>query len=216
MKKIALVLAAILVARAPAFAQSIPVYKDSSQPIPKRVNDLLSKMTMEEKFWQLFMIPGDIPPGEEEKYRNGIFGFQVSAVAKKGNAGAQMLDYGVADDPRSLAEKINAIQKYFIERSRLGIPMIAFDEALHGLVRGGAGLFWEFGEVLVEINDLPIFYPPVFLHQYGVGHTFFGISPFRGPDIYPVLIFIIDMHALPHADVKTHAIEPLDILAGIR
>jgi beta-glucosidase len=141
MKKIAIVLAAILVARAPGFAQSIPVYKDSSQPIPKRVNDLLSKMTLEEKFWQLFMIPGDIPPGEEEKYRNGIFGFQVSAAAKKGDAGAQMLDYGVVDDPRSLAEKINAIQKYFIERSRLGIPMIAFDEALHGLVRGGATVF---------------------------------------------------------------------------
>ena len=141
MKKIAIVLAAILVARAPGFAQSIPVYKDSSQPIPQRVSDLLSKMTVEEKFWQLFMIPGDIPPGEEEKYRNGIFGFQVSAAAKKGDAGAQMLDYGVADDPRSLAEKINGIQKYFIERSRLGIPMIAFDEALHGLVRGGATVF---------------------------------------------------------------------------
>jgi beta-glucosidase len=141
MKKIAIVLAAILTAHAPGFTQSIPVYKDSSQPIPKRVNDLLSRMTVEEKFWQLFMIPGDIPPGEEAKYRNGIFGFQVSATAKKGDAGAQMLDYGVADDPQSLAEKINAMQKYFIERSRLGIPMIAFDEALHGLVRGGATVF---------------------------------------------------------------------------
>jgi len=123
------------------FAQTIPLYKDSTQPITKRVADLLSRMTPEEKFWQLFMIPGDIPAGEEEKYKNGIFGFQVSAAAKKGDAGAQMLDYGVAEDAKALAAKINALQKYFVERSRLGIPMIAFDEALHGLVRGGATVF---------------------------------------------------------------------------
>ncbi len=116
-------------------------YKDSTQPIEKRVGDLLSRMTDEEKFWQLFMIPGDIPAGEEDKYRNGLFGFQVSAAQKKGDAGAQMLDYGVSDDAAALAGKINTLQKYFVERSRLGIPIIAFDEALHGLVRGGATVF---------------------------------------------------------------------------
>ncbi len=96
---------------------------------------------MEEKSWQLFMIPGEIPPGEEDKYSNGIFGFQVRAAEKKGDAGAQMLDYGVSEDAKSLAEKTNRIQRFFVERSRLGIPMIAFDEALHGLVRGGATVF---------------------------------------------------------------------------
>ena len=40
-----------------------------------------------------------------------------------------------------LAKKINAIQKYFVEHTRLGIPIIAFDEALHGLVREGATVF---------------------------------------------------------------------------
>jgi hypothetical protein len=49
------------------FAQSAPLYKDSTQPIPKRVADLLSRMTIEEKFWQLFMIPGDIPPGRRRE-----------------------------------------------------------------------------------------------------------------------------------------------------
>ncbi len=118
-----------------------PVYKDPSQSIDRRVSDLLSRMTMEEKSWQLFMIPGEIPPGEEDKYSNGIFGFQVRAAEKKGDAGAQMLDYGVSEDAKSLAEKTNRIQRFFVERSRLGIPMIAFDEALHGLVRGGATVF---------------------------------------------------------------------------
>ena len=41
----------------------------------------------------------------------------------------------------ALAEKINAIQKYFVEKTRLGIPIIAFDEALHGLVRDEATAF---------------------------------------------------------------------------
>ena len=125
----------------PLYGQSLPAYKDSTQPVEKRASDLLSRMTDEEKFWQLFMIPGDIPEGEEGKYRNGLFGFQVSAAQKKGDAGAQMLDYGVSDNAAALAAKINAIQKYFVEQSRLGIPIIAFDEALHGLVRGGATVF---------------------------------------------------------------------------
>ena len=36
---------------------------------------------------------------------------------------------------------INTIQKYFVEETRLGIPIIPFDEALHGLVRDGATAF---------------------------------------------------------------------------
>lgn len=123
------------------FAQVAPTYRDSTQPVEDRVRDLLSRMTIEEKFWQLFMIPGEIPAGQEEKYRNGLFGFQVSAAQRKGDAGAQMLDYGVADDATALRTKINGLQKFFVERTRLGVPMIAFDEALHGLVRGGATVY---------------------------------------------------------------------------
>lgn len=84
-------------------------------------------MTAEEKFWQLFMIPGDLDNADSAQYKNGLFGFQVSA-ATKGDAGA-------------LAKKINSIQKYFVENTRLGIPIIPFDEALHGLVRDGATVF---------------------------------------------------------------------------
>jgi beta-glucosidase len=133
-------LAVMLVGVAPLRAQTA-VYKDATQPVERRVSDLLSRMTPEEKFFQLFMIPGEIPVGKEDQYKNGLFGFQVSAAQKKGDAGAQMLDYGVQDDAKALRDKINSIQHYFVERSRLGIPMIAFDEALHGLVRGGATVY---------------------------------------------------------------------------
>ncbi len=50
-----------------AFSQSEFPYKNSSLPIDERVKDLLSRMTTEEKFWQLFMIPGE-KNGVDEKY----------------------------------------------------------------------------------------------------------------------------------------------------
>lgn len=118
-----------------------PAYKNAALPVEQRVADLLKRMTPEEKFWQCFMIPGEIKPGDEAKYKAGIFGFQVSAESKGGEAAQQLLQYNAKEDAVSLARKINGIQKYFMEQSRLGIPIIAFDEALHGLVRSGATAF---------------------------------------------------------------------------
>ncbi len=122
------------------YSQSQPLYKDKSLPTQKRVQDLLHRMTPEEKFWQLFMIPGDLEKADSNKYKQGLFGFQISAVAK-GDAGGQMMNYGTNETAEALAIKINAIQKYFVEKTRLGIPIIPFDEGLHGLVRQGATVF---------------------------------------------------------------------------
>src|SRR6478609_1897503 len=121
-------------------AQVLPAYKNAKLPVAARVKDLLQRMTPEEKFWQLFMIPGDLG-ADETKYKNGIFGFQVSAESKTSDASSQLLQYGTEENAVTLAKKINSIQKYFVERTRLGIPIIAFDESLHGLVRSGATSF---------------------------------------------------------------------------
>lgn len=118
-----------------------PAYKNPQLPIEQRVKDLLGRMTAEEKFWQLFMIPGSIEKGEEAKYQHGIFGFQVSAVGNNADASQQMMQYGKSETAIGLAKKINTIQRYLVEHTRLGIPMIAFDEALHGLVRNDATVF---------------------------------------------------------------------------
>ncbi|WP_167618653.1 glycoside hydrolase family 3 C-terminal domain-containing protein [Maribellus sediminis] len=115
-------------------------YKNPALPTEERVEDLLSRMTLEEKFWQLFMIPGDLSDGKE-RYKNGIFGFQVATKGKSGNSAEQLLDYSGGGAGTETAELINNIQKYFVEETRLGIPIIAFDEALHGLVRPQATAF---------------------------------------------------------------------------
>lgn len=121
-------------------AQVVPNYKRPDLPIEARVKDLLQRMTPEEKFWQLFMIPGDLGnnPG---RYKNGIFGFQVNTIQQQQGAAAQMLQYKAGQTSRQTLAKINEIQKYFVEQTRLGIPIIAFDEALHGLVRSEATAF---------------------------------------------------------------------------
>jgi beta-glucosidase len=98
-------------------------------PAQDRVQDLLARMTLEEKFWQLFMIPGDLDNPAND-YSKGIFGLQVSTPSAAAGSIA-----------RAHAERINAIQRYFVERTRLGIPIIPFEEAVHGLARDGATMF---------------------------------------------------------------------------
>src|SRR5688572_16150354 len=142
MKAGLILLIIVLVLQSAAFSQqkTLP-YKDPSLPVDARVKDLLGRMTVEEKFWQLFMIPGDLDNVAPDQYKNGIFGFQVSAGSKGNEDTQQLLRYNTSESGLVLTRKINAIQKYFVEQSRSGIPIIAFDEALHGLVRDGATAF---------------------------------------------------------------------------
>ncbi len=115
-------------------------YRNAGLPVEERVQDLLSRMSHEEKFWQLFMIPGDLGD-DPQKFQAGIFGFQVHTEGNTDDAAQQGLAYAPGSNAREMAEKINSIQRYFLEESRLGIPIIPFDEALHGLVREGATAF---------------------------------------------------------------------------
>jgi beta-glucosidase len=112
-----------------ASAQTPLPYRDARRPTAERVRDLLGRMTREEKFWQLFMIPGD-PGDTSHDYSRGVFGLQISpADSTRTNAA------------RRHADRINTIQRYFVDRTRLGIPIIPFEEALHGFVREGATAF---------------------------------------------------------------------------
>lgn len=115
-------------------------YKNPNISIENRIDDLLPRMTIEEKFGQVFMVPSNLSDGKE-KYKHGVFGFQVNTKSKTESEGEQILSYNAGGKASETAELVNKIQKYFVEETRLGIPIIVFDEALHGLVRKGATAF---------------------------------------------------------------------------
>jgi beta-glucosidase len=125
MRHLGLAAAGIVLALALVAAQgpAAPPYRNAALAVDDRVSDLLGRMTLDEKFWQLYMIPGDLDDPAND-YSHGVFGLQISGK-----------------DPRQHAERINAIQKYFVERTRLGIPILPFEEALHGLKSAGATVF---------------------------------------------------------------------------
>jgi beta-glucosidase len=119
----------------PAGAQ-LP-YRDATRPVAERVRDLIGRMTLEEKFWQLFMLPGDLDNPAYD-YSHGVFGLQVRLPAGARDSAAAA---PAGDVARAHAQRIDSIQRYFVEKTRLGIPMIPFEEALHGLSAPGATAF---------------------------------------------------------------------------
>jgi len=114
-----------------------PLYRDAGQPVAARVRDLLGRMTLDEKFWQMFMIPGSLDDASHD-FASGVFGLQVFSLTGSGEASP---DLDAGSRARLHTIRINEIQRYFVEGTRLGIPIIPFDEALHGLVRDGATVF---------------------------------------------------------------------------
>lgn len=121
---------------ATARAQSTPPYRNATLPVADRVKDLLGRMTLEEKFWQMFMIPGDLDTPAND-YAHGIFGLQISPARLTGQDSIE----AQVTAPRTQAQRTNTIQKYFVEKTRLGIPIIPFEEAVHGIPRDGATMF---------------------------------------------------------------------------
>jgi beta-glucosidase len=115
-----------------AFARPA-VYRDSTLPIQARVKDLLAHMTLDEKFWQLYMSPGDLDDPAND-WSNGAFGLQIRRPSRL------PADVG-SMDARAQAQRINGIQSFFTTKTRLGIPIIPFEEALHGLYAEGATSF---------------------------------------------------------------------------
>jgi beta-glucosidase len=118
-------------------------YKNSALPIEKRVRDLLARMTLEEKAAQMMCIWQK--KAETLLDPDGNFDLEkAKASFKKGHGIGQVgrpSDAGKGKDPKENAELTNAIQKFFIEHSRLGIPVIFHEECLHGQASVGATSF---------------------------------------------------------------------------
>jgi len=152
--------AAISVGLASAAAMSgaqtaAPIYKDPRQPVERRVEDLLSRMTLDEKVAQLETIweqkskvqtpSGQFDPAKASAaFPNGIGGFARPSDYRgvtQSNGAAGAAGEAVNRDARQTAEYVNAAQHWAVEHARLGIPILMHEESLHGYVARGATSF---------------------------------------------------------------------------
>ena len=116
-------------------------YKDTSLSAKERAQDLLSRMTLEEKVAQMDMIRGvELATKVHEAHFCAVdekSDFYWDKVKESfGDRGM-----GFVHDVYSSPAVLNKLQKYLVEETRLGIPCIFTGEALHGLSYPGACIF---------------------------------------------------------------------------
>lgn len=146
-----LLLFAIIFAKGTYISAQLPAesYKNPRLSIEQRVADLLSRMTVEEKVgqllcplgWEMYEIKGNsVFPSDKfkqlikERHAGMLWAtFRADPWTKK------TLENGL--NPALAAKAGNALQKYVMENTRLGIPMFLAEEAPHGHMAIGATVF---------------------------------------------------------------------------
>lgn len=110
-------------------------YKDPSLQVRKRVEDLMGRMTLEEKCAQLTGLWN----GGVEDFKPEIFSdpAKMKEIFGLGCHSVHPAPFGIKDTVRMR----NTIQKYLVEETRLGIPALFVDEGQHGMMRPEATVF---------------------------------------------------------------------------
>lgn len=114
--------------------QQEPAYRNPKLSVERRVKDLLSRMTLKEKVAQMLCIWQQ--KGNTLVDEKGRFDPQKARVHFKDRLGLGQVgrpsDAGGGRNAREMAELTNDIQKFFLEDTRLGIPVVFHEECLHG------------------------------------------------------------------------------------
>lgn len=115
------------------------VYEDPKQPVEKRIDDLLSRMTLEEKTCQLVTLYGCDrvlhEPLPTEGWKTRVWKDGVANIdehlngVRKSFAKFRPYIYPFS----AHVDAINETQRFFIEQTRLGIPAEFSNEGIHGL-----------------------------------------------------------------------------------
>ncbi|HEX4268466.1 MAG TPA: glycoside hydrolase family 3 N-terminal domain-containing protein [Steroidobacteraceae bacterium] len=142
--------AAALTLASLAVAADTPLYKDPHATVDARVNDLLARMTLQEKIAQLSCIwqrkgevedaNGDFDPAKAGR----VFPYGIGQVARPSDRvpleANDPLQNVFRDVPQTVAF-VNAVQHYSVEDTRLGIPTLFHGEGLHGYMARDATSF---------------------------------------------------------------------------
>jgi beta-glucosidase len=120
-----------------ALAADTPLYKDVQQPVERRVADLLSRMTLEEKVAQLGSVwlqkakMQDASAVFDPAKARALIGNGIGEVSRPSET---LVSGSRGRTPREHVAYVNAVQKFLIEGTRLGVPAMFHEEAVHGFV----------------------------------------------------------------------------------
>jgi beta-glucosidase len=122
------------------------VYEDPTADIEKRLDDLIARMTVEEKTCQMVTLYGynrvlkdplPTPQWKNEIWKDGI----ANIDEQLNNTARQMAQMEHSYPYSAHAKAINAIQKWFVEETRLGVPVDFSNEGIYGLAHDRATCF---------------------------------------------------------------------------
>ncbi len=141
----------------PPDSTSLPAYRNPQLSISDRVADLLARMTLEEKIGQMLCIWDERAAMMFDEDGTPNFAKMKSHLGNGIGQIARISDIQGGLGPREMAELSNRLQSFFIEETRLGIPVIFHEECLHGLAARDAtsypqpiGLAATFNPALIE------------------------------------------------------------------
>ena len=148
MKRALTITAALMLALSVTAAPKLP-YLDASLPVEQRVEDLLSRMTIDEKAGQLVCLMGwnsyqinGTKVSVSEQFRHELDSLNVGmywAVFRADPWTQKTIANGL--NPELAALAANAMQRYAVEHTRLGIPVLLAEEAPHGHMAIGTTVF---------------------------------------------------------------------------
>ncbi len=115
-----------------------PPYRDADRPAAERAADLVARMTLDEKLAQLSAVWGyELTDGAQPDET------QLRSLLSHGIGQITRMSGSTNLRPGDAARMANAVQRFLLEHTRLGIPAVIHEECLHGLLAFDAPSFQQ-------------------------------------------------------------------------